>query len=112
MIDLFFDLFLCTVSTGSHTSFSSCKKSIETLSKLVLGKEGGLSRPSNFHTKMSTKSNEKVISRKNELKSNEDNSANNQESSVSQSLLQPPSPTRNASSSGVANVIVNPMQNR
>jgi len=60
---------------------------------------------------MSTKSNEKVISRKNELKSNEDNSANNQESSVSQSLLQPPSPTRNASSSGVANVIVNPMQN-
>ena len=38
-IDLFFDLFLCTVSTGSHTSFSSCKKSIETLSKLVLGKE-------------------------------------------------------------------------
>ena len=58
-----------------------------------------------------TKSTEKVISRKNELKNNEDSITNNQES-VSQSLLQPPSPTRNASSSGVANVIVNPMQNR
>ena len=53
---------------------------------------------------MSTKSTEKVIHELNQDSTNQE--------SVSQSLLQPPSPTRNASSSGVANVIVNPMQNR
>jgi len=52
---------------------------------------------------MSTKSTEKVIHELNQDSTNQE--------SVSQSLLQPPSPTRNASSSGVANVIVNPMQN-
>merc|ERR1711981_570882 len=59
----------------------------------------GLSRP--HLTKMSTNSDEKAIRELNE-------ESNGQDSNVSQALLQP-SPTRNAS--GVANVIVNPMQN-
>ena len=84
--------------TTTTTTPGAQKEKLQKSIVVVIHKRG-LSRP--HLTKMSTNSDEKAIRELNE-------ESNGQDSNVSQALLQP-SPTRNAS--GVANVIVNPMQN-